>query len=695
MGLRWTTPRATTFRDAYLDWSRLLDKRMAALPPAAADTGTPFEPVFVRLHVGTDARAARAALLDEAAKGTRLLLDPHEAARLRLRTAETDPLAGLPDDYALYRRLGTPDSDFATLFEVIDTGVPLHLRSVNAPPDEDLPTPRKPRGGAPIVAVIDDGIGFLNARFRRVNKAGRLRSRFHAVWLQALESRSDSGGVLAGDVLDYKEIEALFDRPEGEAYAALRANMHGPMTRPASGYGTSHGTHVLDLAAGADPTDSDDPVRGWPLLAVALPPETIDDTSGMWFESYMIQGLRWILMRAREIDPAAPVIVNLSLGVSAGPKDGSRFVEHQMAREAQSWETATGQPVRLVWSFGNMHRGDLIASWTEPGTAPPTTDPSTRELTCRVQPDDMTASFVELRARDAGSDALRVTVTAPDGTSSGPMALAAGDTTTLEDGSAAVARLYHQPARRYAPGVEDPAHYVLAIAPTTARKAGEPVATPGAWKIAVAVASNQAARVVMQIQRDDALGGSRLRGRQAYFDHPENYTWDASGASYSAPSDTCPVALEGTHNALATAPARQVFSVGAAAASRWHSGPDVSNFVPAYYTSAGATWSVPGPTVSAVVDHGPFALGTRAAGTLSGSTRRLGGTSAAAARLTRALGLSASVIAHNATRPETTHMDDLNRAALDLYEVPTEKQARLGQLVVSAQDSGPGAVWPV
>ncbi len=686
MTLHWTAPRTTVFRDAYLDWSRLLGKRMEALPPVAPDRGDHFEPIFVRLIPGEAAQAARRALLAGVARAGALLMDPHETTRLQSRIDTPQSLDGLPDEYALYRRVGTPDSDFATLFDVLDTGVPLHLRRANAPSGQDsLPARNAPRG-APIMAIIDDGIGFLNSRFCRRNRNGHLRSRFHAVWLQALESRSDTGGVLAGDVLDYKEIEALFDQPEGDAYAALNARVNGPMTRPATGFMTSHGTHVLDLAAGADPLDSEDPVRSWPLLGVQLPSETIDDTSGMWFESYMIQGLRWILMQAREINAQAPVIVNLSLGISAGPKNGSRFVEHQMAREARLWEEVTGQPVRLVWSFGNMHRGDLIAKWDLPQDKQQR--PAEMALTCRIQPDDMTASFVEIRTRRLPIDGITVHLTAPNGTTSGPVALAPGETISLEDGSDAVARLYHQPARRYDATVEEPAHYVLALAPTRARKTAEPVAPAGAWRIGVQYEGDAEAQVLLQIQRDDALGGSQLRGRQAYFDDPKGYGWDTSGASYNAPQTGCPIALDGTHNALATAPARQVFSVGAAASSGRAAGPDVRNFAPAYYTGAGATWSVDGPTVSTLVDHGPFGLGSRAAGTLTGSTRRLGGTSAAAGRLSRALGLSASLIAHNATRPETTQLDDLNRAMLDIFVVPEAVQNRLGGQVVVVPDSG-------
>lgn len=680
MAGEWTTPRDWTFRDAYLDWSRHLSGRRAPLDPADRDPGEALEPTFVRLRAPDDALRQR--LLDLVADPDQpLFMDPHEEARLRDRLSSG--AGGLPDEYALYRRWRTPDSAHADLFEVLDTGMPVHASLT----PEDVPAPRDAAAealpeGTPIVAMIDDGLGFLNARFCRYED-GALRTRFRALWLQSLERFStDTKIVTCGTVLDAAAIDALLQEGcEGDAYARINAGLYGLRSRRETGYGTTHGTHVLDLAAGADPLDATDPVRGWPLLAVQLPPEAIDDTSGTWFENYMVQGLRWILRQAGALCPTAPVIVNLSLGVTAGPKDGSRFVEYQMAREASEWERVTGQPVRLVWAFGNNYHGNQVAQFTFPAGAPDET--RTKHIDWRAQPEDETASYLEIRTRSAASTDVTVSLRAPDGTDSGFVALAPGQVRTFERNGKALARLYHVPARDFGNGIACPAHYALALAPTRGRKAGEPVAEAGCWTVGLRYDGAAAAQVVLQVQRDDTMRGGRVRGRQSYLDADGNDPWDPEEMSYVGYAPDGPIRPEGTHSADATAPARQVLTCGAVRVSgRTEVRRSADNFRASGYTAMGADWSVPGPTAATVADTGTFQSGIRAAGTLSGTVRSLNGTSAAAGRLSRALGQSAARICANAGDPGTVQLDDIDETRVPMVATEEADHARLGRMIV-------------
>lgn len=673
----WTKPRAHAFRDAYLDWARLIGLRRDMLPPARPDRGTEYAPVFVRLIPAEDVIAARTALRDLVMDGdSAFLIDAVELAALRARIDTPQDLADLPDEYMVFRRIGTPDGAQADLFEVLDSGMPVQIDTAGPLPDPAAPVPPSAHPGQPIVAILDDGIGFLNARFCRTDDDGARRTRFHGLWLQALEQHeTPPRGTVSGRILGAADINALLDQGDERAsYAALNTALYPGQTRDETGFGTTHGTHVLDLAAGADPADAKDPARNWPLLGVQLPPESIDDTSGTWFESYLVMGLRWILRQARQVDATAPVIVNISLGVLAGPKDGTRFVEYQMAREARLWETLTGQPVRLVWAFGNSYRSSQVARYKP--------KPEQQDITWRVQPDDETASFVEIHCRGADTPGITVGLTTPGGVASGLMALEPGEIRSLEraDG-AALARLYHVPARSLDPDTECAAHYVLALAPTRGQKEAEPLAPCGAWGISV----KAAAEVLVQVQRDDAIRGAEARGRQSYLDHPAAYEWDTQRATYTAPG-AGPITDDGCHNALVTAACRQVFSVGAAQRAGREDGQAIANFCPATYSGQGVAWSVPGPTVATVVGLGAFAAGVRAAGTLSGSTRRLSGTSAAAGRLTRALALSAGRISANAGNPASEKLDDIDSAFLVLIETP---DARLGKAVVDLPEPLP------
>lgn len=687
MPLHWTDARPATFRDAYLDWARLLRRRLDALPPARPDSGPALEPVFVRLipsRAPDSAREALRALVTD--PDSPLFMDPHELEALTDRIGGGRE-AGLPDEYALYRRSGTPDSDHADLFEVLDMGMPVSLSDdspLGAIPAALPGAPPAHRRGAPIMALIDDGIGFLNARFCRDTEHG-LRTRFHALWLQALERGNlDSAEVTSGMVLSRGRIDALLSGGrEPDSYARLNKALFGPRSRRATETGTTHGTHVLDLAAGAEPDDESDPVRGWPLLGVQLPPEAIDDTSGTWFENYLLQGLRWLLRQARRIDPKAPVIVNLSVGIIAGPKDGSRFIEYQMAREAHLWETVTGQPVRLVWAFGNNYRSNQVARFDY---GPAATDGPDREIRWQVQPDDETASYVEIHTRGIPSSGIDVALTTPNGLDSGFLPLAKGDLRSLEKNGKAVARIYHVPARDYGTGTVARAHYVIALAPSRGRRTGEPEAPPGGWSIQVRHEGRSDALVLLQVQRDDAVRGSRVRGRQSYFDNPGAYGWDQDEKAHIGLTGDGPIRSAGTHSALVTAPVRQVFSCGAARRSATRPGQDAANLRPSGYTPEGADWSVPGPTGATLADTGSFQSGILAAGTLSGTVRRLNGTSAAAGRMSRALGQSAGRIRHNASDPSTVRRDDFDETALTVQETAPDDRARLGDVLVTPVD---------
>ena len=81
-------------------------------------------------------------------------------------------------------------------------------------------------------------------------------------------------------------------------------------------------------------------------------------------------------------------------------------------------------------------------------------------------------------------------------------------------------------------------------------------------------------------------------------------------------------------------PCDRMLSVGAARPGR---APGAAR--PALYSAEGAPWSLPGPTLSAVAERGMAPRGLLGSGTLSGTARASGGTSAAAPRAARALAL--------------------------------------------------------
>lgn len=660
----WTDSTKASYRDAYLDWIETQNR------PSAEHAQARYEPVFVRLTDAT-ARGQLLALVEDPSSA--LIMDGSEYAELAARSGPTDPFPNLPDEYALYRREGTPDEEHSSLFEVLDTGVPVRITDTGAPLQPLQPAPATAKSGAPIIAVIDDGIAFLNSRFVRTGPTGQSESRIHALWLQSLEQRAE-GRAVCGKVLARDEITAMLDGNEAEHYTDINTQMFGRTARHSTAFGTSHGTHMLDVAAGADPLDSSDSARDWPILAVQLPPQAIEDTSGTRFESYMVQGVRWILRRAYEVDPSAPVIINLSLGIFAGPKDGTRFIEYQIAREAAAWEMATKQRVRIVWSFGNAYQSKLIARQPLAAKGPKA------ELTWRVQPCDQTSSYMEIRVPAGAARDLELALTSPDGDASGFQTLASGQIRTLEQEDQPIARIYHVPARDFGTGVVSSSYYVLALAPTESLVNGDALAPAGAWTVALRNLGTDSLDVVSQIQRDDSLRGYQAQARQSYFDDTDAYVYAQDTRDYRGYASKCPITHEGTHSAMVTSDARQVLCVGAAQTDASSSPP-----TPAPYTSAGADWSVLGPTVSTVVHSASSRRGTAASGTLTGSKRVIGGTSAAAAHCVRALGLSAARIVSQGSQGHVSM--DFDEAQLTLAPVADADRARLGDFVVIVKDS--------
>ncbi|MCC1493815.1 S8 family serine peptidase [Cognatishimia sp. F0-27] len=681
MSLTWNDPAPGPFEDAYLDWAARLDARRHR-----PTRGPLYEPVFVRLVATEPPEDAREALLhaleDPEAP---LIMDRHESALLKARI-ENDPFVGLPDEYTLYRRLDAAENaDADPLFTILDRGVPVEIVQGETRGGESAPFTAGTGSGAPIVAVIDDGIAHLNARFRD----GDGQTRFHAVWLQAQESTGDGNGVLAGEVLSRETINAHLAAAEktgGEAdvYGALNARLFPHTGRRATDFSDSHGTHVLDLAAGANPGD---PAADWPLMAVSLPPDSIDDTSGTRCESYIVMGMRWILHEARRLDACAPVIVNISLGILAGPKNGGRFVEYQVAREAALWEEITGQPVRVVWSFGNNHRDALMADLGFSGND---AGGEAQTLTWRVQPGDKTANYMEIHPRKASSDRFALNVTTPCGTASGFVAIPVGASRQLISAGAPVAEIFHVPPRDFGHGHGTPAHYVIALAPSEARDGFEPLAPAGAWHIAVQdCAGGPQAAVSLQIQRDDAPRGYRGETRQSYFDASDAYAWDPEVMAYLGLSEDGAITHAGAHNAMASVIAPQVFTAGAAMRSPVCATQDAGNYRPARYTAQGSIWSVPGPTVSMVAEDGAFLSGVGGTGTQTGTCRFYSGTSAAAGRLSRALALSADGLAAIGTGTGAANLAVPGSGAITLIPVAAEHRARLGAYIVEVPETTP------
>lgn len=610
-------------RSAYNDWAEEL--RHVDTLRAAANLGRLHVPAFVVSDLEPNEFFRR---IQDCPK---LFCDPMERELAGVfKNAGFRPRV----EAVLYRAAGyLPPEDLCT---ILHEGLPVAIASEVAP---RLRLASKMRGADAGIAVIDDGIGFLNARFRATPDT----TRFLAVWLQAMgpvvQQANGGSDTLIGRELSEEEINGLVTRSrhisEATLYSELNGALHGDpgVVRTILQAGT-HGTHVLDLAAGADPTNRDDPMLQVPLIGVQLPAEAVDDTSGQRMVMPLIQGLRWAILVALQ-NELRRLVVNVSLGVLAGPKDGRSFLERQMEREIARAAHA-GLDVEIVLPYGNDYDSRQVARLPASLSGAP-------EILLRLQPDDATPTFVELRdlgARHSGdAEHVEIGLVAPDGTPFAPETVPAGAARNICWRGQLVARLYHVPARQLpasdmfggAQTSNDMAapFHLLAFAPTLALAPGGRSAPSGRWTIIFGNAAGL--DIVLQIQRDDRAAGYRLSGRQAYFDAPDAYGWTTRTRDWTGLEAGGALRHEGTNSAYATSIHPAIHSVGAALL-RPHAAP-----VPAPYASRGAAWSGGHPRRSAVSEIGHSQPGLTASGTLSATTARFSGSSVAAPSVTRAL----------------------------------------------------------
>jgi hypothetical protein len=510
-----------------------------------------------------------------------------------------------------------------------DTGseLPDDMR-IEAVPDSQ---PLSPRSKAPVVVgVIDEGFAFAQERFR---EPGKPRTRIEAFWDQSegwsapnpvarragspQQPRRAGAEILTtvpyGMQLLKGEIDALLDDPESagtvdEDRVYRAAGYRGAERR------ASHGTHVMDLAAGYGPGDAT-PEAGPPrIVCVALPRRTTGDTSGLSLGVYVLDALRYILDRADRLVPGARVVVNLSYGHIAGPHDGSSMLEQAIDDLIALRRSTRGAgSLEVVIAAGNNHLSRCHASIRLGAGRPAQT------LDWRVLPDDATPSFMEVWPRAGASlEDLRVRLTPPHG-KPGEW-VQPGKVFALSADDDVLASVVHL-------ATGDRPMILVAVAPTATLDRRRRVAPAGTWRVEIEKRGGGTVEIDAWIQRDDNVHGFRRRGRQSYFDDPGYQRVDADGRPIEQDQEKSYVRRAGTLNAIATGTLPIVVggyrSSDGAAALYSARGPDAPS---GRFT---------GPDAMAVSERSVTRRGVRAAGTRSGSSIAMNGTSVAAPQVAR------------------------------------------------------------
>ena len=391
-------------------------------------------------------------------------------------------------------------------------------------PDGALPDPEH----GCIIGVIDDAIPFAHQSLTLTGKLSRVAS----VWMQDARFRAGVGIDLpTGAEWRGAELSALLASGLDDD-AIYRLTGAVDMTRPVIPSGAfqhGHGAGVTTLAAGFRP---DDPAaRNHPLIAVCLPPRIIADSTGVLAIVPILEGMLFIINRARRLcrfiearrklaagSVRLPVVINLSLGLTAGPRDGSTLLERFMDALSAGDVPGLG-PVHFVLPAGN-HRQARLRARLQPGET----------VAWRLPPDDPTINAVEIWGppRAAGAaGALQITLR-PPGMAAATTAFAVPWQYSILSNPAgkALARAYHQPALtrdgRWRDGI------VVIALPTCPERLGEPFAPPGEWQITIPDTAPPGV-YDLSAQRDEVIRGYRGGARQSWFHDPAYRSHDPAG----------------------------------------------------------------------------------------------------------------------------------------------------------------------
>ena len=280
-----------------------------------------------------------------------------------------------------------------------------------------------PRGEAVgtrvLTGVVDDVMGFANERFRQAPTQTRVQH----YWMQAMPVIAGGLARLGGE-LDSAAIDALLANATSEAevydhafpqgvYLAPRGARSDAQITPYAGLNArpfgaafTHGTQVLDLAAGWPMGQAPDR----PILAVQLPQLATLESWGARLDLFVLLAVQRLLHWADHAQEAgmavrAPLVINLSYGVLAGPKDGSGLVESEIARWVAA-RNAEGIATAVVLPSGNGYRTNAHAAFSLAAE-------ESGAVTLRLKPDDQSVSFVEMWLD--GLEAVRLQIVPPQG----------------------------------------------------------------------------------------------------------------------------------------------------------------------------------------------------------------------------------------------------------------------------------------
>src|SRR5215510_2347351 len=169
-----------------------------------------------------------------------------------------------------------------------------------------------PTGRGVVIGVVDWGCDFTHPNLRRDDG----RTRLLALWDQRPRRHRAPQPYGYGVVDDARTINRALDSVD--PFVALG---YDPVDADADGSGT-HGTHVIDIAAGVPRVGPGGVAPGADLVFVHMAPHQRGPQS-IGSSVSLLEAIDFIARTAGD----RPWVINLSMGAHAGPHDGSTLVE--------------------------------------------------------------------------------------------------------------------------------------------------------------------------------------------------------------------------------------------------------------------------------------------------------------------------------------------------------------------------------
>lgn len=495
-----------------------------------------------------------------------------------------------------------------------------------------------------VLALIDDSLALAHANFLHQGKA-----RTAYFWRQDAKGMGRTPPALGyGHELTAADINAAMRAHhhvgmvhEAAVYTALGLSTLGKKREGGAEHvfhaldtAISHGTHVMDLAAGprtllaqvgnlppgfdAPPTwapANDDASRA-PLIAVQLDYDTVRDTSGGSMNVHVLDGLMYILSRCTA---QAKVTANISFGTLAGPHDGTSLLEAAMD---QLVNLLRGR-LKIALAAGNSYQMRTHANTTLAKN-------KSAKLHWCVLPDDSTQSFVELWVEE-DREGLEIEITPPGQAALPPLKFGQSGMWANGGKQPLCALIYPKTVAAGRRGT----CALLAVSPTFSFEKNAATAPSGLWQIKLTNTGTKAVTVDAYVERDDVVIGTRSGARQSHF---EDEWYDTSGNPDSFvdhPDNPSLIRRDGNFNSIATGD--KTVSVGGIriTGSKW------AHYSPRKPDPDAARPQRPGvgtvPDAEGFSDENPATLGVKGAGTRSSAVVRLRGTSSASPQEARRL----------------------------------------------------------